>query len=96
MFLSPGRPRRYRQVADYCAQVVAEGGSVPSYNQIATALGIYDRGTVRRYVVQAEEAGLLSRSGPISGGKRSDSRRIRLGHADEADRKRIRPGDRLN
>lgn len=96
MFLSAGRPRRYRQVAEYCAHVVASGEPIPSYSQIAAALGIFDRGTVRRYVMQAEKAGLLTRTGETFGGRGNASRRIRLGQPDEAERKTIRRGASLN
>ncbi|WP_156351463.1 hypothetical protein [Sphingomonas sp. Leaf25] len=92
MPLPAGQIERYRQVADYCAKVVASGGLVPSYSQIGAALGIGDRGTVRRYVVEAESKGLLSRSGEVYGGMGSLHRRIRLGTPDEAERKTIRRG----
>ncbi len=96
MFPFDGRPRRYRQVAEYCAHVVALGEPVPSYSQIASALGIYDRGTVRRYVMQAEEAGLLTRTGRTHGGKGNTSRRICLGQPSDMERKTIRRGEPLN
>lgn len=90
-----GRPRRYVQVADYCARIAAETGTTPSYRQIGEALRIPYRGTVRRYVVEAEEHGLLSRSGDYTGGHNSASRRIRLGRPDEAERKTIRLGSEM-
>lgn len=75
------RYRRYQQVADYCVRIAATGEPVPSYQQIADALDVYDRATVRRYVQQAEKAGLLSRTGVVRGGRDGTTRRITLPHA---------------
>lgn len=96
MLKQPARPRRYIQVADYCARVVSEGGLIPSYNQICKALRISHRGTVRRYVMQAEAKGLLIRAGHAAGGMGSKNRRLRLGRPDEAEAKTIQPGYHLN
>lgn len=83
MNVGTGRRRRYEQVVDYCSSVVAEGGIMPSYRQIADALNMYDRATVCRYVRQAEQAGLLSRTGIVRGGRDGTTRRIRLGRPEE-------------
>lgn len=85
------RVPRYRQVAAYCHQFAEVNGCAPSYGNIVAALRITDRGTVRRYVKQAEAAGLLY-LGSFSGGRGHTQPRIRLGTPGEADPQRIKMG----
>jgi hypothetical protein len=65
---SAPRKRRYLQVVDYCRREHAATGIVPSYSMIRDALCIADDGTVRRYVHQAADAGLISLA-PTTGGR---------------------------
>lgn len=86
------RVSRMTQVVDYCQRVVAERGRAPSYSMIRQALRIEHDGTVRRYVKQAEAAGLLT-LGEYRGGRGHGSEpRIRFGLPEEADAKRIKMG----
>jgi len=72
-------------VVSYCHEYYDKTGAVPSYSTIASALRIHDRATVRKYVVQAESRGLLSRSGVCTGGSgKTSGQRIRLGTPEEA------------
>jgi len=83
--VQPNRVRRYEEVVAYCHTVFEQTGEMPSYTNIASALRIHDRATVRQYVAQAESYGLLSRTGEIRGGRGSvPGRRIRLGTPEEA------------
>jgi hypothetical protein len=76
------RVPRYLQVTRFCHEHFDRTGTMPSYTTIAVGLNIYDRATVRRFVVQAEDRGLLERSGPIAGGAgRTEGKRIRFGAA---------------
>lgn len=80
----PNRVRRYEQVVAFCRSFFDQTGAMPSYTTIADALGIHDRATVRQYVVQAEQVGLLSRSGKCVGGAgRTHGQRIRFGKSED-------------
>ncbi len=67
---------------------------MPSYSMIRDALRISDDGSVRRYVKQAEQAGLISLAPYIGGRGQRCGQRIRLGTPEEAaaGRKTIRLG----
>jgi hypothetical protein len=94
----PARVRRFEQVASFCRSTFEATGIMPSYSTIADALNIHDRATVRQYVVQAEDRGLLIRSGKCTGGAgRREGQRIRLGTPEEAaeGRQRIKVGCEL-
>ncbi len=75
---STPRRRRYMQVVDFCHEHLAATGSTPTYSVIGGALRIADAGTVRRYVKQAEAAGLVT-LGVYSQGRGNRVSRIRLG-----------------
>jgi hypothetical protein len=64
----PRRQRRYLDVVEYCRAVHERTGQAPSYSMISDALGINYPGTVRRYVHQAADAGLISLA-PTTGGR---------------------------
>ena len=85
MSSSSPRRRRYMQVVDFCHEHMAATGSTPTYSVIGGALRIADAGTVRRYVKQAEAAGLVT-LGEYSQGRGDRVSRIRLidGHRTSA------------
>jgi len=86
------RVSRMSQVVDFCQRVVAQQGRAPSYSMIRHELGIEHDGTVRRYVKQAEAAGLLT-LGEYRGGRGSgNTPRIRFGLPSEADTTKIKMG----
>jgi hypothetical protein len=62
------RQRRYLEVVEYCRAMHARTGRTPSYSMIGDALGIDHAGTIRRYVHQAADVGLLSLA-PTTGGR---------------------------
>lgn len=78
------RQRRYLQLVDYCRRAYAATGIVPSYSMIAEALKISHAGTVRRYVHQAADAGLISLAPTVGGRGPRRGERIRLGTPEEA------------
>lgn len=84
-------PLRYVEVVEFCHQYARENGAAPSYSKIRQALRIEHDGTVRRYVKQAEAAGLIT-LGEFTGGRGDTVKRIRLGRPGEADTQRIRLG----
>ncbi len=87
------RQSRMQQVVAYCRQTVAEIGTAPSYSMIRQALRIGDDGSVRRYVRQAEAAGLIELNDEYRGGRGPRrGQRIRLGLLSEADTKTIKMG----
>jgi hypothetical protein len=85
-----------QQVVDLCWRFVREAGAPPSYSQIRDELKISDDGTVRRYVRQAVDAGLLSLNDDYPGGRGPRrGQRIRMGLPEEADTVKIKMGQDL-
>jgi hypothetical protein len=78
------RQPRYVQLVDHCRDVFARTGRIPSYSMIRDALRISDDGSVRRYVKQAEQAGLISLAPYVGGRGERCGQRIRLGTPEEA------------
>lgn len=88
------RRSRMQQIVDYAHRVFNERGHTPSYSMIQAEFGIEHAGTVRRYVKQAEAAGLVT-LGEYSSGRGERVQRIRLGRPEEADTVRIKRGREL-
>jgi hypothetical protein len=88
---SPRIPRMIQLVA-YCRRVFEEQGHTPSYSMIREELGIEHDGTVRRYVKQAEQTGLLWLDEYRGGRGPRKGQRIRLGRPDEASTVKIKMG----
>ncbi len=87
------RQSRMMQLVDFCRRTIAEKGAPPSYSMIRDGLKISDDGTVRRYVRQAEAAGLLSLNDDYRGGRGPRrGQRIRMGTPDEAQQVTIKMG----
>jgi hypothetical protein len=85
-----------QQLVAYCRLTIAEAGIAPSYSMIRDALKIGDDGSVRRYVRQAEAAGLLSLNDNYRGGRGPrGGQRIRLGLPEEADTRRLAFGHEI-
>jgi hypothetical protein len=80
----PPRKRRYIEVVDYCRHTLESTGVVPSYSMIRDALRIYDNGTVRKHVKEAEAAGLITLADYRGGRGPRAGQRIRLGTPQEA------------
>ena len=57
------RADRYEEFLMFVRKVIAEEGRAPSYGRTCVALGIGDRGSVRRFVVYGEMRGDFSRAG---------------------------------
>lgn len=86
------RVPRMIQVVDFCRRTIAQQGRAPSYRMIRNELNIEHDGTVRRYVKQAEAAGLLT-LGEYRGGRGAgNTPRIRFGLPSEADTTTIKMG----
>jgi hypothetical protein len=80
------------QVVDFCRRTIAQQGRAPTYSMIRAELGLAENGTVRRYVKQAEAAGLLT-LGEYRGGRGAgNTPRIRFGLPSEADATTIKMG----
>lgn len=86
------RSSRMSQVVDYCRRVFDERGHTPSYSMIRDALRIDSNGNVRRYVKQAEQAGLVSLVAYQGGRGPRQGQRIRLGRPEEAQAIQIKMG----
>lgn len=92
------RPRkRVEQLVAYCRSNFEQTGIVPSYSMIADELRMFDAGTVRRCVKQAEAAGLITLADYRGGRGPRRGQRIRLGTPAEAaeGRKVLRLGSEI-
>jgi len=78
------RKRRYIQLVDYCRLAFEQTGVVPSYSMIRDELRISDNGTVRKFVKEAEAAGLITLADYQGGRGVRAGQRIRLGTRQEA------------
>jgi hypothetical protein len=78
------RKRRYIELVDYCRRSFEQTGIVPSYSMIRDEMRISDNGTVRRFVKEAEAAGLITLADYQGGRGVRAGQRIRLGTPEEA------------